>query len=93
MPCLLIVIAIYFPRMVLALIWLFTSWFSQAFDTMLWPLIGFLCMPYTTLAYMTAMLNNHHAVTGGWVLVIGVAVAVDLGGQGHSAKRRRWLKD
>jgi hypothetical protein len=35
-------------------------------------------MPYTTLAYMGAMLNAH-SVTGGWLVVLIVAIMVDLG--------------
>jgi hypothetical protein len=71
------------------LIAIFTNWFSAAFNTVLWPLLGFVFMPYTTLAYMAAMLNNNHAVSGGWLVLVIVAVLVDLGGQGHSARRRR----
>ena len=40
--------------------------------------MGFFLMPYTTLAYMAAMLNAH-GVTGGWLVLVIVAVMVDLG--------------
>ncbi len=56
---------------------------------MLWPLLGFLFMPYTTLAYMAAMLNNHHELSGAWIVLVVVAVFFDLGGQGHSSRRVR----
>jgi hypothetical protein len=49
-------------------------------------------MPYTTLAYMAAMLNNHHNVNGGWLVLVVIAVFVDLGGQGGSARGRRRLR-
>jgi len=89
MPCLIPIIAIFFPRVVMIAIVIFTSWFSVAFETAFWPILGFLFMPYTTLAYMTAMLRNHHSVDGGWLVLVVVAVFVDLGGQGGSVRRRR----
>jgi hypothetical protein len=76
------------PRVVMVLIFLLTNWFSQAFSTTLWPILGFLFMPYTTLAWMTAMLNNGHQVSGPWIILLIVAVLLDLG-QTHSARRRQ----
>ncbi len=78
MPCL-IVIGLFMPRVVLAGIWLLSSWFSAAYDTVIWPVLGFLFMPYTTLAYMGAMLNNNHVVNGLWLVLVVVAALVDLG--------------
>ncbi len=92
MPCLPMILAIFFPRLVMILIAIFTNWFSVAFNTVLWPFLGFLFMPYTTLAYMAAMLNNNHVVNGGWMALIIVAALFDLGGQGHSARRRVWKR-
>lgn len=89
MPCLIPIFAVFFPRIVMIAIAIFTNWFSAAFNTILWPILGFLLMPYTTLAYMAAMLNNHHSVNGGWLVLVVIAVLVDLGGQGGSARRRR----
>jgi hypothetical protein len=87
MPCLLLILAVFFPRFVMIVIAIFTHWFSAAFDTLFWPIVGFLLMPYTTLAYMAAMLNNNHNVNGGWMALVIVAALVDLGGQGGSARR------
>jgi hypothetical protein len=79
MPCLLVVVGLFLPRVVMALIWLLSSWFSAAYDTVLWPVLGFLFMPYTTLAYMGAMLNNNKSVDGLWLVVVVIAVLADLG--------------
>jgi len=67
-------------------IFLLTNWFASAYQTVMWPLLGFMFMPYTTLAYMAAMLNNNHNLSGGWVVLLIVAVFFDLGGQGKSAR-------
>ena len=91
MPLLPLIVAVFFPRLVIILIAIFTNWFSAAFSNLLWPVIGFLFMPCTTLAYMAAMLNNHHTVSGGWLALIIVAALFDLGGQGHTARRRTRL--
>ena len=88
MPCLIPIIAVFFPRLMLILIAFFTHWFQAAFNTLLWPILGFLFMPYTTLAYMAAMLNNNHTVSGGWLVLVIIAVFFDLGTHGGST--RRW---
>ena len=89
MPLLILFIALFFPRVVLALIAIFTTWFHAAFNTPIWPILGFIFMPYTTLAYMAAMLNNNHSVSGGWLVLVIIAVLVDLAHH-HYSRRRRW---
>jgi hypothetical protein len=89
MGCLLPIVAIFVPRVVMFFIFLLTNWFTQAYQTTIWPLLGFLFMPYTTLAYMAAMLNNNHQLSGAWIVLVVVAVFFDLGGQGHSSRRVR----
>jgi hypothetical protein len=90
MGCLLPIIAIFVPRVVMVFIFLLTNWFTQAYQTVIWPLLGFLFMPYTTLAYMAAMLNNHNELSGAWIVLVVIAVFFDLGGQGHSSRRVRY---
>ncbi|WAC07385.1 MAG: hypothetical protein OS130_14340 [Thermodesulfobacteriota bacterium] len=36
-------------------------------------------MPYTTLAYLAAMLNSNHTLSGGWLALFMVAIVVDAG--------------
>ncbi len=79
MGCIFFLLALITPRLVLFFIWLLTDYFSRAYATLIWPLLGFFFMPYTTLAYMAAMLNNNHQLSGGWVVLLIVAVVVDLG--------------
>lgn len=74
--------SIFVPRLIMIGIWLFTNWFSMAYNTMIWPLLGFIFLPYTTLAYMAAMINNDGQIAGAWLILIIVAVFFDLGGQG-----------
>lgn len=88
MGCLLLIVSVFMPRIVMALVFIFSGWFGRAYDTVLWPLLGFFFMPYTTLAYMIAMLNNNHQLTGGWLVLVIVAAVIDLTGQGGTMTRR-----
>jgi hypothetical protein len=91
MGCLLPIFAVFLPRVALVIIFLFTDWFHRCFQTLLWPLLGFLFMPYTTLAWMAAMLFNNYQLKGGWIIVLVVAVVMDLGGHGGVVRGRRRL--
>jgi hypothetical protein len=86
MGCLLPVVSLFVPRLAMFFIFLLTNWFGAAYETVIWPLLGFIFMPYTTLAYMAAMLNDNHNLSGGWIVLVIVAVFFDLGGQGKSAQ-------
>jgi hypothetical protein len=90
MPCILTVIALAFPRLVLLLVFFFSSYLSRAYQTMLWPLLGFFFMPLTTLAYAWAI-NSNASVEGLYLVVVVVAVLMDLGllGSGEASRRRR----
>ena len=88
MPCLILIIALMLPRVALALIFLFTRWFSAVFDTALLPILGFIFLPYTTLAYMGAVLNAG-AVAGFWWIVLILAFIVDLGHFGSMGRGRK----
>jgi hypothetical protein len=89
MPCLLAMIGFFFPRVALVILWL-TGYTSNAFQTTLWPFLGFLFMPFTTLAYAYAM-NTNGSVTGFYLFLVIVGVMMDvgvLGGGGHARRRR-----
>jgi hypothetical protein len=87
MPCLLVLAAWFVPRVVMIFIWLLTDWFSRAYQTWYWPLLGFFLLPYTTLAYMAAQLQG--GLQGWWVALLIFAVIMDIGGQSGSTRKRR----
>ena len=89
MGCIFAVLALAVPRVLMLFIFLLTDWFPRAFQTQVWPIMGFVFMPYTTLAYLAAMLNNNHAVSGGWLALLIVAVIVDVGHWGGAHQYRR----
>jgi len=79
MAVVLVIIALALPRVLMIFIKVLTDWFARAYDTTIWPLLGWLFLPYTTVAYMAAMLNNNRKVDGWWILLVVVAVLADLG--------------
>jgi len=58
------------------------------FDSFIWPLLGFLFMPWTTLMYAAISLNGLQGFDWLW---IGLAVVADLGmyaGGGYGNRER-----
>jgi len=89
--CIVATIAMVMPRLAMILILIFKDWFSQAFDSVLWPVLGFLFMPYTTLAYMAAQVNAGE-LKGWWMALFIAAIVTDAGHWGggrHAARRRK----
>src|SRR5438045_8942595 len=88
MCCLVIALAFFGPRLTLFLLWLFTDYLSRAFDGFVLPFLGFLLLPWTTLAYAFAQnsLGGLHDL--GLVLVI-LGVIADIGVFGGGARSRR----
>jgi hypothetical protein len=78
------------PRIALVVMWL-TGYGSAAFQTVLWPVLGFFFLPYTTCAYAIAM-NNLGGIQGLGLALLIVGVFFDLashGGAGQSTRTYR----
>jgi len=88
MNCLVGCLALVTPRLALAMVFLFSSYLGRAYETLLWPLLGFFFMPLTTLAYAWAV-NTNGTVTGIYLVVVVIAVLLDLGLVGTGARSRR----
>lgn len=87
MPCLLALLALAAPRLVVALLWLFTGWFRGIFDTLLWPILGFIFLP-TTLLWYTAV---QRWFGGQWTLwpIVGLVVALMIDMSPAGGRKRR----
>jgi hypothetical protein len=88
MPCLIGCLALSAPRFAIVLVVLFSNYIGRAYETTLWPFLGFLVMPLTTLAYAWAI-NSRGSVEGLHLAVVVLAVLIDLGLIGGSASERR----
>ena len=87
MPCLLALLALATPRLVIAALWFLTGWFRGLFDSMLWPILGFIFLP-TTLLWYTAV---QRWFGGEWTLwpIVGMVLALMIDLSPASGKRRR----
>jgi hypothetical protein len=76
------------PRFAIILVVIFSDYIGRAYETVLWPFLGFLFMPMTTLAYAWAI-HSRGSVAGLQLAVVVLAVLIDLGIVGGSARARR----
>jgi hypothetical protein len=97
MCCLFTVLALLGPRAAILVWWLLDPlvW-QRAFDTFIWPFLGFLFLPWTTLMYVLVYPGG---VNGLDIVWLGLAFAFDLfnwGGGAFGNRRqidtyyRRW---
>ncbi|MEX2219555.1 MAG: hypothetical protein WD749_12450 [Phycisphaerales bacterium] len=89
MPCLLVLLAFFFPRVVLVILWLFTTYLHTAYQAWIWPVLGFFFLPYTTLAYAWAHNAGGGSLSGFPLIVVIIAVLLDLGVLGGGAASRK----
>lgn len=87
MPCLFLILVLAFPRVALALLFLFTT-YLDIFHNVLLLILGFLFLPLTTLVYAW-MLHSGQPVAGINLLWLFIVALIDLGAIGGGA-RNRW---
>ncbi|NIA14376.1 MAG: hypothetical protein GWP08_09855 [Nitrospiraceae bacterium] len=87
MPCCLLVIVLFVPRVALFVLAL-TGYVGRAYDTFVWPLLGFFFMPYTTCAYAVGM-NENDGFQGWSLVLLIVGVVLDIGHHGGTAASRK----
>jgi hypothetical protein len=91
MPCLVALIALISPRLAIIVVWLFTTWLDRAYDQWLIPVIGFLLLPWTTLAYAAMYVLGPRGVEGlEWAIVV-IAFLADIGVVAGGRRGRRRL--
>ncbi len=90
MPCLLLILILAFPRVVLVLLFLFSTYLERAYHGVLLPLLGFIFLPLTTLVYAW-MANTGQPTAGVNLLILLIAILIDMGslGGGEYHRRRR----
>jgi len=77
-----------FPRLAVLFAWLFTPLVERAFTMVIWPILGVIFLPFTTLMYVLVY-NPVVGVTGwGWLWVI-VGLLLDISSYGGSAYSNR----
>jgi hypothetical protein len=87
MPCLFAILVLAFPRIAIILLYLLTNFFRGVYDTILIPVLGFIFMPLTLVAY-TWLTKGGYPVDAFYLVVMLVAVVLDLGFVGGSHRLR-----
>lgn len=71
MGCFAAILALVSPRLALFFVWIFSGWLGSAFEGWAVPLLGFVLLPWTTLAYAAMWVYGRNGVTGfEWFLVV-----------------------
>lgn len=89
MPCLLLIVILAFPRVALALMFLFSNYLERAYHSVLILLLGFILLPLTTIVYAW-LVNNGYPIVGLNLIWVLLAVLIDLGSLGHGYSRRQY---
>lgn len=86
MGCLVVLLALISPRLALFFVWLFSDLLSRAFEAWYIPLLGFILLPWTTLAY-AVMWSSSDRVYGFEWFIVGLFFLFDLAS--WASRRRR----
>lgn len=89
MCCLALTAGFLGPRLALFLWWVFGNKVDIAFDTWIWPLLGLIFLPWTTLAYVLAW-GPVNAVSGAGWLVVALGFAADIATYSARAAKSRY---
>jgi len=91
MPCLVLLIVLAFPRVVLVLMFLLSSYLQRAYHhEWLLPALGFVFLPLTTIVYAW-IVNTHQPAAGMNLVFLLIAAVIDAGGiSGGALRRKRW---
>ena len=92
MCCLVTALAFLGPRAAIIFWWLFDPgrW-DKAFDTWLWPVLGFVFLPFTTLMYVAVGLGGLRGFDWVWMaFAVLIDVAMYTGGGYGNRDRSPW---
>jgi hypothetical protein len=87
--CCVLTILVLFGSRLAAIAWYFvdTARWEAAFSNILWPCLGVIFLPWTTMAYV---LMSPGGVQGLQWLVVVLGVLIDLGAFGGGYRNREW---
>jgi hypothetical protein len=86
--CLFGIVAGFFPRVALVIVWIATDLVDRAYSTWVIPLLGLLFLPFTTLVYALVWAPGVHVGNGRWIWV-AIAFVVELMGYAGTGRANR----
>ena len=86
--CCVVSLLVFIGPRIAAIAWYFleTARWNAAFSSILWPLLGVLVLPWTTMAYV---LMSPGGVEGLQWLIVGLGLIADIGSIGGGYNNRR----
>jgi len=91
MGCLLALLALLSPRLAIFCLWLFSDRMRIAFTSGLLAVVGFLFLPWTTLAWAVAYQPVQGVKGFGW-FVVGLAFLIDITSYLNGGRRSRSIR-
>ena len=86
--CLLAMTAAFAPRLVLLFMWIVGPRVNAAFDSFIWPLLGLIFLPYTTIMYVLVWTSGIGVSGWDWIWIL-LGVVLDIMKWGQIANNRR----
>jgi len=86
--CLLVLLASFAPRLALLIMWIVGPRVSAAFDNWIWPLLGLIFLPYTTIMYVLVWSPGIGITGWDWIWIL-LGVTLDIMKWGQIANNRR----
>ena len=87
MGCIAALLALISPRLALFFVWIFSDLLSRAFDSWVLPVLGFLLLPWTTLAYAAMWDVGSRDVNGFEWFIVVLAFFADLASHSSGARQ------
>lgn len=75
--CVFALISVVSPRLAFLFLWIFTDLVNRAFDGFIFPFLGFLFLPFTTLIYVLVYNPLYGISAWGWAFLV-LALFVDV---------------
>ena len=88
MPCLFAFAAAFAPRLVLIIMWIAGPRINLAFNSFIWPLLGIIFLPYTTIMYVLVWSPVTGLTGWDWIWVL-LGVWLDVAKYVRIAENRR----
>ena len=85
--CFLALLAFFFPRVVVVLLWIFSDFFTGVFPSILWPILGFIFLPTTLLWYVAV--QNWYGGEWTFIPIVGIVLALIIDVSPAKARRKR----
>jgi|SRR5689334_4169305 len=87
MGCLFLLLMLLSPRLGIIFLWAFTNYVQRSFESWIWPLLGLIFLPWTTLLYILVAAPAGGITFWGW-LFVALGLLMDVAGHVNSYASR-----